>query len=165
MLLSNAFFFGRDPVGNRRSVTALRHTIGLTVWLVSLTAPPLLAADANHSLPTPLEASQKELVKISESGFSPSKIILNKLDASLFFVNVTKRSLLSLRIVFNNRELHCASGNVTVDTNGDLITSKPIPPKDFILVCFPQAGDYKVIVQGVGQKARPIETTVTVTAG
>lgn len=94
-------------------------------------------------------SAQKEVVKVSEKGFEPSLLKLQREDASVFFVNTTSDALLTFEIDFAKRRAHCATSNMKLDSDGILRSAKPVGPKDFALTCFPEKGSYRVTVHGL----------------
>ncbi len=141
----------------------------MSLVLIINYATPILAqshnnpSDAHSHSPLDLESPLKKVVVISESGAAPERIKLEKLDASIFFLNSTKDSLLTLRIDFSNKQPHCASSNLRYDRATKKIQSvQPIGPKDFALLCFPERSEYQVEIYGVGSKTKPINVIVEV---
>jgi len=100
----------------------------------------------------PLEEPEKLVMKISETGFQPPILKLTKLDSSVFLVNITRDSLVTLEVNFNGKQAHCANSNMTFTSAGVMKSKSPIPPKDFAAICFPEKGVYEATVYGVGQK-------------
>lgn len=123
-----------------------------------LTASNCIAEDNYLSK---VENAQKEVVKITSNGFIPNEITLSKPDASVFFVNTTTDSLITLEIDFGNKTAHCASGNMGLK-EGVLRSIKPIAPKDFAITCFPEKGNYKVTAFGITGKNTPVTSQVIV---
>lgn len=130
--------------------------------LVALCLVPgsLFAADSSH--PEFLEDAQKEIVKISQNGFEPSRIKLTKEDASVFFLNNTKDALITIAIDYKNKKTHCASPNLKLGEDGYLRSISPIGPKDFALSCFPSKGEYQVSALGVRPDGKPVTGTIVV---
>lgn len=119
------------------------------------------AADTPDTFAEDISA-QKVVVKVSEKGFEPQTVHLQKEDASIFFVNTTQESLLTFEINFGSHRAHCATSNMKLGTDGILRSSKPVGPKDFALMCFPQKGSYPVVVHGIHGSAAPVTGTVVV---
>lgn len=109
-----------------------------------------------------LNPAVKEIVKITDTGLAPSRTTLYKLDGSVFFLNLTRDSLVTLQIDFNGRRIHCASENLVADRAGQLVSKAPVAPRDFALTCFPEKGVYKFKVFGVGDAASPLIGEVVV---
>ena len=121
------------------------------VLLNGLSASSALADDA-ESRDKDLNDAVKEIVKVTDHGLEPSVITFNELDASVFFVNETKDSLVTLSVDFGSLPAHCASGNMKFE-DGKFKSIEPIGPKDFAIMCFPEKGSYDVKVDGVaGEK-------------
>lgn len=117
------------------------------------------AAEPGESLVAP---AVKEIMRIDDNGISPQSIVLTKPDASVFFLNGTRNSELSIAIFFGKRRLHCASENLKMGEDGALRTINPIKPRNFVLSCFPVPGRYKIEVDGFssGKKMRMAEVVV-----
>ena len=117
--------------------------------LIGLCALAPLAAHAGddhlHSDLTP----EKEVVKITRKGPVPPKLVLTKVDSSVFFVNATADDLLTISIDFGSHKPHCASSNMKYDEKGIIRSNKPIAPKDFAIACFPEPGTYEVEIAGL----------------
>lgn len=123
---------------------------------IILSSSPLALAEDVAKAPAnakglSIESPVKEVVKITEKGLQPAVISLDKLDSSVFFLNATDDSLVSVQVNFANHTPHCASGNMKFET-GVMKSVKPIGPKDFALMCFPESGTYDVTIEGVGGK-------------
>ena len=99
----------------------------------------------------PLDDSTKEVVKITDQGLVPPVLTFSKLDGSVFFVNATADSLVTVKVDFGAHAAHCASPNLKLDS-GVMRSTSPIGPRDFALMCFPSAGTYAVTVEGVGKR-------------
>lgn len=110
----------------------------------------------------PVGEAQKEIVKITQRGFEPSILKLTKEDASVFFLNASKDSLMTIEIDFRNKRTHCASPNLKLDNDGMLHSISPIGPKDFALTCFPSKGNYKVTALGLRSDGKPVTGTIIV---
>ena len=104
-----------------------------------------------------LEEAEKLVLKVSETGFEPKTITLQKSDSSIFVVNSSKASLLTLKVDFKGRKSHCASPNL-VFRDGVLTSKIPIGPKDFALFCIPDPGTYEIVAYGLTDK--PVEAKV-----
>ena len=119
--------------------------------VVALILPSVGAAEGQPHESGGVEEASKEMMKITEHGFEPAQISFSQLDSSVFFVNSTNESLLSLQVDFGDRRAHCASENIIFE--GGVMRSKvPLAPQDFALVCFPEKGSYEVIARGVAGK-------------
>ncbi|MFN8391178.1 MAG: hypothetical protein U0136_12880 [Bdellovibrionota bacterium] len=108
-----------------------------------------------------LADAEKEVVKVTDQGLIPPTITLQKQDSSVFFVNTTKDSLVTVSIDFGEHSAHCATSNLKFE-NGSMHSVEPIGPKDFALTCFPQKGSYDVKVEGVAGKNAPLVGKVIV---
>lgn len=98
-----------------------------------------------------LDDAVKEIVKVTDHGLEPATITFDKLDSSVFFVNETKDSLVTLTVDFGKLPAHCASGNMKFE-DGKMKSIEPIGPKDFAIMCFPEKGTYAVKVDGVASE-------------
>jgi len=110
----------------------------------------------------PVAPAEKEIVKLTDRGIDPQTIILKTMDSSVFFVNVTKDSLITLNVDYGKHRLHCASSNMKFDSNGVMKTLRPIGPQDFAIMCFPEQGTYTVSVQGLGGNSKEHKSQVVV---
>jgi hypothetical protein len=102
----------------------------------------------------------KEVLVIRESGPQTKTIRLNKLDSSLFIVNATKSDLITISIDFGKKRNHCASPNLTFSKAGILSSNKPIGPRDYALMCFPESGTYHIEVRGASKAATSSATVI-----
>lgn len=128
-------------------------------------AAAILATDAAIVLAqggAPLNDPEKIVVRVTEGGLEPSTIRLHKDDSSVFFLNSTKDSLMSVSVNFGNHRTHCASENLKLGDDGKLQSVQPIGPKDFALTCFPQKGSYQVAISGIAGHSQPLVGTVIV---
>lgn len=114
----------------------------------SARAADTLPEDKSLQFDEKVEAAAKETMKLTEHGVVPSTLRLKKLDGSVFFVNSTKAGLATVEVSFGERRVHCASENMKFE-NGVMHSLKPIGPRDFALMCFPDKGTYTVTVHGV----------------
>ncbi len=124
--------------------------IAATFLLVALT-PAALFAEESHEHTQPLEEPVKEIMKVTDAGLVPSKVLFHKLDSSLFFVNASEDSLINVTVRFGSKQPHCASSNMKFE-DGSMHSVKPIGPKDFAIMCFPEKGTYEVLVEGLASK-------------
>ena len=138
----------------------LLHVLVFIAWPVFLCAE--VAPEAVSKI-LPVAPAVKEIVKLTEGGFLPATLSLRKLDGSVFFLNATPDSLLTLQVDFRGHKTHCASPNLKIGEDGVIRSVKPIGPKDFALMCFPEIGTYKVTVEGVRGMASPVSGTIAVT--
>jgi hypothetical protein len=125
-------------------------------------APSVCAADEDIPKTFPLGASEKELVAVTDDGLSPRTIKLSQLDGSVFFVNRTNDSLISVSVEFGKRRAHCASENMRLDAAGNLASITPVGPHDFAIMCFPDKGTYPVTVNGIGPSGKKATGEVVV---
>lgn len=140
-----------------------RHLLcALLVAATSLLPAPCNAADQPAEPVPVMNAGQKKFVSITESGIQPKVVTLNQSDGSVFFVNRTKDSLLTLSIPFGKNRMHCASENLKRDKDGNLLSARPFGPHDFTLSCFPDKGSYHYTVSGIGARGKAAEGTVVV---
>ena len=106
--------------------------------------------------------AEKKVVLISDQGFDPPVMKLKTLDGSVFFVNNTKDSLVTLNIDFGGKRAHCASGNLELSPQHQLVSKSPIAPKDFAFLCFPEKGKYAARAYGVKGKKDAVVGAVEV---
>ena len=97
--------------------------------------------------------AEKRVIRITPQGFVPSEIKLKKQDSSVFFVNSTENEKFNVAINFGPRRKHCWTKNMEVGNDGVIRTTKPVEPRDFALVCFPESGEYMVTASG--EKGKP----------
>lgn len=109
-----------------------------------------------------IEPAEKEIIKISETGASPSVIHFNKEDGSVFFLNTSKDSLMTLDIDFKGKRAHCASSNMKFTENGHLRSTLPVGINDFAISCFPEKGIYSFVAYGILKNQKPVTGTVLV---
>ena len=107
------------------------------------------------------QEAEKVIVKIANP--LPKQIKLNKLDASVFFVNTTSDSLITLAISFEKRKVHCSSPNMKWSKEDRVLrSSEAISPKDFAVMCFPDSGTYNVSIYGLNKDGSASITKVIV---
>ena len=109
-----------------------------------------------------VESAQKEVIKISAKGASPTTIHFTKEDGSVFFLNNSKDSLMTLDIDFKGRRAHCASTNMKFSSDGHLRSTTPVGPKDFAITCFPEKGTYEFLAYGILGNQKPISGSIIV---
>jgi len=98
-------------------------------------------------------------MKITPAGFEPAQLSFSQLDSSVFFVNSTLDSLLSLEVDFGPKRAHCASENIEFE--GGVMRSKvPLAPQDFAIICFPERGTYEVVARGITGKPKVVGKVV-----
>ena len=149
--------------------------LSLTTVAASILIAPLLGISAkaeevkapahNHEAgeahSEPMPDAVKEMVKVTDHGLVPPVVTFKKLDSSVFFVNTTKDSLVSLSVNFGDLPAHCASSNMKFES-GVFRSIAPIGPQDFAILCFPERGTYDVKVGGLGTKGGEIIGKVVV---
>lgn len=106
--------------------------------------------------------SEKRVIRLTDKGLVPDSIVLHRQDGSVFFVNETPKSLLDVAVNFGPRRKHCWTKNMEVSNEGVIHTTKPLEPRDFALVCFPESGEYLVTVRGVPAKPQGLTAKVIV---
>lgn len=150
---------------NRKPFLALVAALYVSIFLLSTIC---LAQDSLLPPPTREPAQivqdpEKVLVKIVSLQTIPKQIQLTKADSSVFFVNSTKNSLLTLIIKYGSRNAHCASGNMKwFKSEGILRSNEPIAPKDFAVMCFADSGVYDVYIFGLKTDGSAAYTRVIV---
>ena len=145
-------------------------SLRLTLFLIAIVAASLFTApffgmsanadevkapahdhEAGEAHSEPMPDAVKEMVKVTDRGLVPPVVTFTKLDSSVFFVNTTKDSLVSLSVNFGDLPAHCASSNMKFES-GVFRSIAPIGPQDFAILCFPERGTYDVKVGGLGGK-------------
>jgi hypothetical protein len=137
--------FSEAAVFYRTVVLTLVLSLGAFCSSVSAQTTVALRKEIEKSIPD----AQKEIVSIGMKGISPRSLTISKLDASVFFLNKTKSDRFSLEIDFGKNRVHCSSPNLELGDDGVMRTKEPLRPKDFAIMCFPQAGSYSVLVTGL----------------
>ena len=133
----------------------------LLIGACSLQTSAASAEEDGKASGTEVEAAEKETVLLTEKGLEPSTLTLKTLDGSVFFVNASKLGLASLEVQFNGRRAHCASENMKLQ-EGTMRSIRPIGPRDFALLCFPERGNYTVNVRGVDGTTKTFTGNVVV---
>lgn len=139
-----------------------RFRPALRLFIAALVALTPIHATAQGEAERLLERSVKELMKVDERGIHPATLTLEKLDSSLFILNATDDSLISVSIDFAGKRAHCASENMRLTKEGTLTTVSPIGPRDFVVLCLPEQGSYPIRVQGVAGRPKPLEAKVNI---
>ena len=125
--------------------------------LVVFTAETVLLAEETHehfdaeSQRAALALSRsgkKVIVKWTEQGLNPQTLKIKRRDSSVFFLNTSRDSKVDIAIDFGRNRTHCWSHNLELDAQGIMKTKKPIEPKDFVVLCFPEGGSYKITASG-----------------
>jgi hypothetical protein len=139
-------------------LVALSRAILIVFIFVALAVPVVAqtALDLRKEIKKSIPDAQKEIVTLSEKGISPEKLTISKLDASVFFLNTTDEDEFSLEIDFGKNRVHCFSPNLDLSEDGVMRTKEPIRPKDFAIMCFPQAGNYAVRVIGLTKQKKTL---------
>ena len=133
----------------------MKFALPITLFL-SLTAVSSAAAlDASPKQELAMPKADKEVMKVTPQGLIPAEVTFKEKDSSLFFVNATEDSLITLSINFGDHNAHCASGNLKFE-GGKMFSTSPIGPKDFAITCFPQTGVYEVKIEGLAGHPAPI---------
>ncbi len=120
-----------------------------------------LAHDLSESQTLDLDNAEKKVMKFVERGLEPKEIRLRSLDGSVFFVNSTKDSLVTMRVDFQGHDAHCASANMAFK-DGIMQSRAPIAPKDFAIMCFPGKGEYIVSAYGIGGSEKVTQAKIIV---
>ncbi len=142
----------------------IRYLCGAAALLLTLSGLPAVAEKGTTSQgeQSTLGNAEKKVMLISERGFDPPVMKLKTLDGSVFFVNSTKDSLITLDVDFGGKHAHCASGNMELSPSHALVSKAPIAPRDFALMCFPDKGEYTARAYGVKGRKEPIIGAVVV---
>lgn len=104
-------------------------------------------------------STKKVILKYTDTGLDTAKLVLDKLDSSVFFINMSEDKSINLDIDFGDRKIHCHSKNL-VFKEGHILTSKPISPRNFEVLCFPGSGTYPFLVKEAGGKITKGEVVV-----
>lgn len=123
-----------------------------------------MVALSGRAVAEELSYSRNKILLISEDGIYPERLQLDQSGSSVFFLNETNLSLISIDIDYGDRRGFCATGNMTMLENGHFISVKPVSPRNFITACFPDPGSYNVTVFGVPGHGKGSRATVVVQA-
>jgi hypothetical protein len=118
------------------------------------------AAESEPLLPD--VKANKVILQFSGTELQPAKLSLNKLDSSVFFVNRSAETPVTIQVDFRGKKLHCHSKNLEMTEAGFLSTKQPIASFDFAILCFPSAGSYPYEVKEVGSKGRQFKGEIVV---
>lgn len=139
----------QQPVTLRLLLTLL---ISLTALALAELTPTILLAESDDA------AIAKKILSISDNGLSSNEIEVPTSSGSLFVLNSTSDSLLTIIIEFGDKRGHCWSRNLEF-TGGQLRSTAPFAPDEFSLMCFPQEGSYPFTVFGLNQRNNNPQTT------
>lgn len=143
------------------------YLILLPLLLVLLVYPKSVFAQTIEELQKnmldTISPAQKEVIKITEAGLQPAEVELTVVDGSVFFLNTTEDALLNLEVDFGKNRLHCWTPNMAVNKSGVMYTTKPIGPKDFALMCFPEKDNYHFTVKGLKAYPKGLKGVIKVT--
>ena len=98
--------------------------------------------------------SNNKLIKFTDHGIVPDSLTMKRDDGLVFFLNSTAKSNLKLELDYSGHHTHCATSNLDLGDDGVARSKRPIPPQDFALVCFPDAGNYELKVYGLPGKSK-----------
>lgn len=129
--------------------------LALSLLVIKLLVATAVADDAvssNTSLLTDVPDSTNQILKLTHQGLQPPTLTLNRAGSSVFFLNGTSDALVNIEVEYGRKLGYCATGKMEMDADGVFRSRKPIAPKSFVSVCFPQPGSYPVRVQGIDGK-------------
>ena len=126
--------------------------LGIIFTAVFFSVSLLSTAQADDS--APLSVTNNKLIKFTDSGIVPPSLQMKRDDGLVFFLNNTSKSKLLLEIDYAEHHKHCATTNLELGDDGIAKSRRPIPPQDFALVCFPDAGNYELKVSGLPGKLK-----------
>lgn len=119
---------------------------------------PLNQAHASSEIPE----TQHRMVLIGDAAIQPRHVTLPKDSAVLFVVNRSVNSLPNVRFDFGKHPTHCASQGLVRESDGTVRTNSPLGFRDFVSVCFPEAGEYTLHIDGLLGEKGPVPIAVTV---
>lgn len=137
----------------------------ISCFSLFLSVPGAHAA-ADESPDSPQHASQetnaiKTIVHITESGLVPKITELTKKDSSVFLYNSLNTTSVDIAIAFGENRVHCHSPRISVQ-DGNLVTTSPLIPNSFVILCFPDSDRYPITVSRVGSNGPPLTGEVVV---
>ena len=100
------------------------------------------------------EADANKILFLSSKGIHPQTLELSRSGNSVFFLNETETSLVSIDIDYGKKKAFCASGTMNMLENGHFVSRSPISPRGFVTACFPEAGNYTLTVYGLPGKEK-----------
>lgn len=106
--------------------------------------------------------SQNQIVKLTDQGVTPQVLKMDKADSSVFFLNDSSDSLVTLALDYGGKQTHCASSNLQVGDDGIVRSKRPFGPKDFASVCFPDRGTYELKVFGLKPNIKGLTSTIII---
>lgn len=131
-----------------------------SIFLTALLSCPLTAI-AHSNEAELVEDAEKVLVKLNKPEQLPAEIKLTKIDGSVFFVNATQDSPITLEVEFGSKKGHCATGNLKWLPDEKKIRSvEPVAPRNFAGLCFPDSGSYPVSIYGLKKDGSVSKTVV-----
>ena len=120
------------------------------VYLLILLGAPLSAFAGNSETRDAMNPeSLNRTISITDAGVMPQTLRIANEDISVFILNDTSDSLVSLEIDFGKTVVHCNNKNLKVTPDGKLTTVKPIGPRDFLATCFHEKGRYPLKFVGI----------------
>lgn len=140
-------------------------SIGSAPYVLPCVLPCVWAESAEamrKAIKKTIPDARKEILTLGEAGIQPQPLTIDKLDASVFFLNTTREKKLSLEIDFGKNRVHCLSPNLELGSDGVMRTRQPIGPKDFAIMCFPETGVYPFRVSGLEKSGRVSEGRVVI---
>lgn len=142
----------------------LFFSLCLTTWSLqtamvhSARAADIKLVDASAS-PT----ARKELVKFTGKKLVPDSLFIAKRSCSVFLVNTAENESVTVELEYGDKRMHCHSSNLKLDDDGVFRSTKPIAPRDFAILCFPEEGEYSYTVKSV-QTAKVFNGSIEVKA-
>ncbi|HMO18842.1 MAG TPA: hypothetical protein PKA63_12180 [Oligoflexia bacterium] len=105
--------------------------------------------------------SNKLILRYTGNSIEPSRLEINKLDSSVFFLNDSPNKDVQIEINFSGKKIHCHSDNLKL-TNETLKSEKPVKPRDFEILCFPSSGTYAFQIKEEIPKGRILTGEIVV---
>lgn len=93
--------------------------------------------------------SKNQIVKLTDKGIDPPILRMEGEDQSVFFLNDSTDSLVTLSVYYGGKKSHCASSNLEMHDDGTVRSKRPFGPRDFASVCLPDKGAYELRVFGL----------------
>ena len=137
---------------------ALRTALVFLILSFSLLVSSAFGLDESTIPDTP-----REIVKLTDTGIVPATLTILKRNSSVFLLNGSEDSLVTVEIKFGKKRFHCWSENMQVEKDGTMHSKRPIGPKDFALLCFPEEGTYEYTVRGLKVNPDGVKGKIVIT--
>lgn len=137
--------------------------VTVAVMCAGMTAPAYAATSNEETgLVTSIPDSTNKIMKLGDDGIRPNRLSLEESGSSVFFLNTTPDEKISIEVTYGTKLGYCATGDMKMGKDGVLRSQEQVGPKHFIVVCFPQPGDYPIKVLGLKNHPQGLESTVVV---